>query len=236
MKLVNKYHINWEPFLLNKKVQKELKRIEEFLKDEKYFPSEERVLRFLEQDPKTAKAIIVGMEPYPSSFNEQGRITPEATGRSFEVASIKSWTDKFKQTSLRNILKAIYLTETGQKASMETLRKEIQSGRFPISEPKIWFDKLEEQGVIFLNATLTVRRYEVDTHTKQWETFMDYLIAYIESVNKDVIWCLLGAKARDRILPKIDKTKAIVTSHPRVDTFIETDLFLKLKDKVCFVI
>lgn len=149
MKLVNKYHINWEPFLLNKKVQKELKRIEEFLKDEKYFPSEERVLRFLEQDPKTAKAIIVGMEPYPSSFNESGIVIPEATGRSFEVASIKQWTDKFKQTSLRNILKAIYLTETGQKISMDELREKIQNRSFPISEPNQWFDKLEEQGVIF---------------------------------------------------------------------------------------
>ena len=130
MKLVNKYHINWEPFLLNEKVQKELKRIEEFLKDEKYFPSEERVLRFLEQDPKTAKAIIVGMEPYPSSFNESGIVIPEATGRSFEVASIKQWTDKFKQTSLRNILKAIYLTETGQKISMDELREKIQNRSF----------------------------------------------------------------------------------------------------------
>lgn len=236
MKLVNACHKNWEPFLRDVLVQKELKRIEEFLEDETYFPSKEKVLRFLEQDPKTAKAIIVGMEPYPSSFNEDGIIIPEATGRSFEVASIKSWTDKFKQTSLRNVLKAIYLTETGQKISMEKLREEIQSGRFPISEPKIWFDKLEKQGVIFLNATLTVRKYEVDTHTKQWETFMNYLITYIESVNKDVVWCLLGAKARDRILPKIDKTKVIVTCHPRIDAFIETDLFLKLKNKVCFII
>lgn len=236
MKLVNKYHINWEPFLLNEKVQKELKRIEEFLKDEKYFPSEERVLRFLEQDPKTAKAIIVGMEPYPSSFNESGIVIPEATGRSFEVASIKQWTDKFKQTSLRNILKAIYLTETGQKISMDELREKIQNRSFPISEPNQWFDKLEEQGVIFLNATLTVRQYEVDTHTKLWENFMDYLITYIESVNKDVVWCLLGAKARDRFHPKVDETKAIVTLHPRVDAFIQTDLFTRLKDRISFVV
>lgn len=236
MGLVNKYHPNWTPFLLNENVQKELKNIEEFLKDEKYFPSEENVLRFLKQDPRTAKAIIVGMEPYPSSFKKDGIMIPEATGRSFEVASIKRWTDKFKQTSLRNILKAIYLTETGQNVSMQKLREQIQNGNFPISEPNRWFDKLEEQGIIFLNATLTVRQYEVDTHTKQWRVFMDYLIAYIESVNEDVIWCLLGTKARDRILPKIDETKAIVTCHPRVDTFIQTDLFTKLKDKVHFVV
>lgn len=236
MGLVNNYHANWKPFLLNGDVQKELKEIEEFLKNERYFPSEENVLRFLEQDPKTAKAIIVGMEPYPSSFNEGDRIIPEATGRSFEVTSIKQWTDKFKQTSLRNLLKALYLTETGQKVSMEKLREEIQNGNFPISTPGIWFDKLEEQGVIFLNATLTVRQYEVDTHTKLWEPFMDYLIAYIESVNKDVIWCLLGTKARDRILPRIDETKAIITCHPRLDAFIQTDLFTKLKDKIRFIV
>lgn len=186
---------------------------------------EKDVLRFLGQYPAFAKAIIVGMEPYPSSFEKNGAIAPEATGRSFEVASLKRWTDRFKQASLRNILKAIYRMETGETVSMEKLREEITSRRFPVSAPKQWFDNLEDQGVIFLNATLTVKQHEVDTHTKEWESFMDCLIQYVGSVNQDVIWCLIGTKAKNRFLPKIGGADAIITCHPRLGAFVDTDLF-----------
>lgn len=236
MGLVNGYHPNWEPFIHNADVQKEIQKIEKFLETEKYFPAESNVLRFLWQDPRKAKAVIVGMEPYPSSFTENGAVIPEATGRSFEVASIKEWTNKFKQASLRNILKAIYFTDTGKIISMEELRAKITDGSFPISKPTQWFDNLEEQGVIFLNATLTVRQHEVDTHTEVWEAFMDYLIRYIENVNQDVLWCLLGTKARDRFLARVRGKNTVVTCHPRLNAFVQTDLFAKLGDRIRFVV
>lgn len=157
MGMVNGYHPNWESFIHSADVQKEIQKIEKFLEKEKYFPAESNVLRFLWQNPRKAKAVIVGVEPYPSSFTENRAVVPEATGRSFEVASIKEWTDKFKQASLRNILKAIYFTDTGNRISMEELRAKITDGSFPVRKPTQWFDNLEEQGVIFLNATLTVR-------------------------------------------------------------------------------
>ncbi len=236
MGLVNGYHPNWGPFIHSADIQKEIQKIEKFLETEEYFPSEDNVLRFLRQNPVKTKAVIVGMEPYPSSFTENGVAVPEATGRSFEVASIREWTDKFKQASLRNILKAIYLADTGKAVSMDELRKKIADGSFPISKPERWFDNLEEQGVIFLNATLTVRQYEVDTHTDKWETFIDCLIRYIESVNPDVIWCLLGTKARDRFLPRVREENAVVTCHPRLNAFVQTDLFTRLGDRVRFVV
>lgn len=87
-----------------------------------------------------------------------------------------------------------------------------------------------------MNATLTVRRYEVDTHTKEWEAFMDCLIRYIGSVNHDVTWCLLGAKAKDRFLPRLGWADVIVTCHPRLDAFVGTDLFRILGDRIRFVV
>lgn len=236
MGLVNGYDPHWEPFISSPDVQNEIQKIERFLETEKYFPTESNVLRFLWQDPRKAKAVIVGMEPYPSSFMENGVMVPEATGRSFEVASIKEWTDKFKQASLRNILKAIYLTDTGKTVSMDELREKIADRSFPVSKPKQWFDNLEAQGVIFLNATLTVRQYEVDTHTGKWEKFIDHLIRYIEGVNPDVVWCLLGTKARNRFLPKVREENVIVTCHPRLNTFVQTDLFARLGDRINFVV
>lgn len=96
MGLIYGYHPNWESFIYSADVQKEIREIERFLETEEYFPSEDNVLRFLRQDPVKTKAVIVGMEPYPSSFVENGAVVPETTGRSFEVASIREWTDKFK--------------------------------------------------------------------------------------------------------------------------------------------
>lgn len=184
----------WDDFLKKETVKKEIKKIEDF------FPNEKDILRFLKNDPEKIKVVIVGMEPYPSSFCENGVIVPEATGRSFEVRSIKSWTDKFKQTSLRNILKAIYRTYYQETISMEELRTKIKTGEFPISPPEKWFNKLEEQGVLFLNASLTVRRYKVNTHTNIWENFVNELILYLQRLNPDTKWCLFGNSARDRVL------------------------------------
>lgn len=236
MKLIpDTYHSGWTDFLNQENVKEELLKLEKFLENKAFFPDEKSILRFLTQDPNV-KVILVGMEPYPSSYEENGIIYPEATGRSFEVASVKKWTNKFKQTSMRNILKAIYLTYYGNIVSMDQIRSEIKDGTFPISPPKQWFDNLEDQGVMFLNATLTVEQYHVDTHTKQWENFVNYLIEYIELINPDVIWCLLGTKAKDRFLPNINKEHAIITCHPRLNEFIESGLFEKLKNKVNFLI
>lgn len=130
----------------------------------------------------------------------------------------------------------VYFADTGNRISMEELRAKITDGSFPVSKSTQWFDNLEEQGVIFLNATLTVRQHEVDTHTEAWKTFMDYLIRYIENINQDVVWCLLGAKARDRFLPKARENNVTVTCYPRLDVFVQTDLFARLWDRINFIV
>mgnify|MGYP001075109265 CR=1 FL=1 len=65
---------------------------------------------------------------------------------------------------------------------------------------------------------------------------MDYLIRYIENINKDVAWCLLGTKARERFLPKARENNVIVTCHPRLDVFVRTDLFARLGDRINFIV
>lgn len=225
---------NWNTFLNNENVKKEMTKIEKYLNNELYFPELDKIYRFMEINPYKIKVIIIGMEPYASSFMENGIEVPEATGRSFEVRSLKLWEQKFKQSSLRNMLKAIYKTYYNQDVTMEKLREKIINKDFPISQPKIWFDNMENQGVLFLNASLTVKKYKADTHTKIWENFMNLLIEYLNEINPDIIWCLFGNKAQERFKNKVKIS--LCECHPRLSQFVKTDVFFQLKDSVNFVV
>lgn len=222
---------SWNDFLNRKDIQEELKNIESKIGNN-YFPSKENVLRFLSQNVNELKCIIVGMEPYPTSYKKDDIEIPMATGRSFEVSILegKDWNFKIKQSSLRNILKTIYYNKTKNIRSLEEIREEINNGTFKILNPVELFDNLEKQGVMFLNATLTVEKENVDSHRKHWEYFMNELIKYIDSRNKSVYWLLWGDKAKTRILPFIKMSNAIITQHPRLAGFVKENCFNVIKN------
>jgi len=73
-----------------------------------------------------------------------------------------------------------------------------------------------KQGVLLLNATLTVRAHQAGSHQKQgWEQFTDAVIAQISEQKEDVIFLLWGGFAKKKGA-KIDTSKhQILTSgHP----------------------
>jgi len=56
-----------------------------------------------------------------------------------------------------------------------------------------------EQGVLMLNATLTVRSHEAGSHQKKgWETFTDTVIKKISDSKEDVVFILWGAYAQKK--------------------------------------
>ena len=64
-----------------------------------------------------------------------------------------------------------------------------------------------KQGVLLLNATLTVKAHKAGSHQKQgWETFTDAIISIISEEKKDVIFLLWGSFAKKKG-SKIDKKK-----------------------------
>ncbi len=219
---------SWEPFF-DDTIIKELDKIKKSIGND-YFPNEDNILRFASTNYDNIKCVIVGMEPYPTDYVKDGIKYPIATGRSFEVSSLsdKTWSYKIKQSSLRNILKTIYYNETGEIKPLEIVRQEINNGIFKILPPATWFDDLEKQGVLFLNASLTVKKYEVDTHTKIWADFMNSLIPFIDK--NDVKWLLWGNKAQDRVLPYIDRKNAICSCHPRLADFVYENPFKYVKN------
>ena len=194
-----------------------------------FFPRAERVLRFASVDPTSLRCVIVGMDPYPShTVSAEGEIIPEATGRSFEVASVSDWGGKYRQASLRNILKSIYYMERGEVPTMERLRGELADGSFPILPPRQWWDSLERQGVLFLNASLTVIPDHPGTHTPYWDDFMTDLMSFIAQKAPDAVWLLWGNVAQARV-PATVQNK-ICSQHPRLPGFVTECPFAALRD------
>ena len=77
-------------------------------------------------------------------------------------------------------------------------------------------EKWAEQGILLVNATLTVRESEAGSHQKMgWETFTDAVIEQISTKKENVVFLLWGgfAKKKGR---KIDRNKHCVleSGHP----------------------
>jgi len=73
-----------------------------------------------------------------------------------------------------------------------------------------------EQGVLLLNATLTVRAHEAGSHqNKGWETFTDHVIQRISKEKENVIFLLWGGFAKKKSsLINPNKHHILTSGHP----------------------
>ena len=201
-----------------------------------HFPYDDKIFRFTAIPPTKVTGVVIGMEPYSSYTVSGNEIIPEATGRSFEVASVTSWDQKFKQSSLRNILKAVYNEVEGNRSdTLDDIRREIAEGHFVMPAPHDWFDLMESRGIMFLNTALTVNKGDTASHLRLWAPFMDLVIGYIADNSPDACWMLFGKDAKYRvedILIKRGITKIVITSHPRLPKFVHERPFRMLKELI----
>lgn len=100
--------------------------------------------------------------------------------------------------------------------SLVNIFKEIEQD-LGISFPKSGnLQRWANQGILLLNATLTVRESEAGSHQNRgWETFTDAVIQKISDQKQNVIFLLWGGFAKKKGV-KIDRTKHFVleTGHP----------------------
>lgn len=100
--------------------------------------------------------------------------------------------------------------------SLINIFKEIQTDLnlpFPKSGN---LERWADQGVLLLNATLTVRESEAGSHQNQgWEDFTDAVIRKISDEKENVVFLLWGGFAKKKGA-KIDRAKhhALETGHP----------------------
>jgi len=73
-----------------------------------------------------------------------------------------------------------------------------------------------KQGVLLLNATLTVRKSDANSHSKiGWQTFTDEVIKQLSAQKKDIIFLLWGGFAKKKIKLIDGKKHHVLTSgHP----------------------
>lgn len=79
-----------------------------------------------------------------------------------------------------------------------------------------YLEEWAKQGVFMLNAVLTVRRGEADSHAKQgWEQFTDEVIRILDKNCDGLVFLLWGKKAEKKC-ERISKSKhtIITSSHP----------------------
>lgn len=104
-------------------------------------------------------------------------------------------------------------------------------------------ERWAKQGVLLLNATLTVREGQAGSHQKKgWEQFTDAIISKIATEKENIVFLLWGGFAKKKGV-KIDRTKHLVleTGHPSPlsanrgfwfgnQHFSKTNTFLKSKN------
>lgn len=224
------YHKSWKKFIESSiHFDKMLHFVES---TDNICPLKDKVFRFLDCDLDNVKCIILGMDPYPSTYMKDGKTLPVATGRAFEVANVYKFTDRYKQQSLSNIFKTLCYYKFGKKYSMEELRSDAMTSKITFLKTSDWFDEMEREGVIFLNATLTTIVGKSGAHIDKWTDFMNELIRYIDS-NVSCKWLIWGNVALNRVKGLVADKNIVYSCHPasrQNNSFVEDCCFKKVKD------
>ena len=186
-----RYHESWAPMLKPLFAQAYMRSLSSFVQDErrkgKVFPPEEMVFNAFRLTPlDRVKVVILGQDPYHNDG--------QAHGLSFSVPEGMAL-----PPSLRNIY-----TE---------LTTDIEGFQYPSSGD---LTKWAEQGVLLLNATLTVRAHEAGSHQKRgWENFTDAIIQAISRHCDGVVFLLWGSYAiRKSGLIDQQKHRILTAVHP----------------------
>jgi uracil-DNA glycosylase len=100
--------------------------------------------------------------------------------------------------------------------SLKNIFKEIETDLGKQIPKSGNLERWARQGVLLLNATLTVRAHEAGSHQKKgWEEFTDTVIQYISDNKQDVIFLLWGGVAKKKG-KKINREKhqVLESGHP----------------------
>lgn len=142
---------------------------------------------------KDTKVVIIGQDPY----HQPG----QAMGLSFSVPeNVKV------PPSLVNIFKEIQSDELLKNNSHDNHDSNNKNGDLT---------RWAHQGVLLLNANLTVQQSKANSHKNKWDFFTDAIISYISKNSKGIIFMLWGNFAKNKEI-LIDKEKHLIlkANHP----------------------
>lgn len=182
-----KINPSWNSFLTVDTIEL-LRTIEKEISSSNFTPPSARVLHFMSIPLNQVKIIILGQDPYP----QQG----VATGRAFEVGTLKSWNQAFNNISLKNIVRAIYVAYKNEYLKFSEIKK-LMGTSFLIKNPDELFIDWEKQGVLLLNTSFTCETGKSNSHEKSWKPFTLKLLHHISVNYPNIIWFLWGNNAKE---------------------------------------
>lgn len=150
--------------------------------------------------PREVTAVVLGQDPYPKSSR--------ATGRSFEQGDLAEWSAESKKVaeSLRRILQIVAHFRSGEgrylegDAAWSSVVSDIQSAKLDIRAPRPFFDQWQQQGVLCLNAGLTLSRFKPDVqqaHFALWRPVVQRILTTLATRDKgSVVFLLWGGVAQ----------------------------------------
>lgn len=183
---------SWLNVVGNELKKRYMNELKSFLLDEKqkgftFYPQNKDIFNAFNYTPfDKVKVVILGQDPY----HGQG----QAHGLSFSVQK-----GIIVPPSLKNIYKE--------------LATEFIDYKIPHhGDLTAW----AEQGVLLLNATLTVRAQEPGSHQKRgWETFTDFVIAELSKQCEGLVFILWGKYAQQKeSLIDTNKHHVLKSAHP----------------------
>ncbi|WP_055444929.1 uracil-DNA glycosylase [Lacinutrix himadriensis] len=100
--------------------------------------------------------------------------------------------------------------------SLKNIYKELESDIGTVVSNTGNLESWAKQGVLLLNATLTVRAHQAGSHQKKgWETFTDSVIKLISDKKENVVFLLWGGFAKKKAkLIDIKKHYILNSGHP----------------------
>jgi uracil-DNA glycosylase len=178
--------MSWKEIIAQEKQKDYFKSLIAFVQEDaktyKIYPAHNDVFNALEYCPlDKVKVVILGQDPY----HQEG----QAHGLSFSVPS-----EIIIPPSLRNIFKEI------QNDLQLGFLKEVSSAL----QPNYFFNSgclipWARQGVLLLNAILTVRDSQPGSHrNKGWEIFTDTIINNINQIDRPIVFLLWGSFAKNK--------------------------------------
>jgi uracil-DNA glycosylase len=189
-------HPSWLAVIGDELEKPYMQVLRHFLKEEKaagkvIFPPSPLIFNAFNHTPfEQVRVVIIGQDPYHGQDNNG---QPQAHGLSFSVPNGVAL-----PPSLMNIFKEIS-TDLNIKMSRN-------------GDLTAW----AEQGVLLLNATLTVEQAKAGAHQgKGWETFTDAAIAALNAHREGLVFVLWGSYAQKKGA-FIDESKHLVLKsvHP----------------------
>ena len=180
------------------------------LKDEFSMPYFSELKKFLENEKKSGQIIYPPGSNIFSAFNK----TPFK-----EVKVVILGQDPYHGTGQAHGLSFSVKETQSLPPSLKNIFKELKNDLDITMASSGNLEKWAQQGVLLLNATLTVRANQPGSHqNKGWENFTDSVIREISHKLTGIIFLLWGkyAQAKENL---IDTTKHFILSAPHPSPF-----------------